>query len=310
MSTDEVCQGPYLGLNVGGTTCSVIIGDGSGAALRRLQWPSNAHRGPEAMIADLVRHGRDLVRQTQVPVQGAGVAIGGPLDAERGIVLSPPHLPGWDRIALRDRLSRELGLPVRVEHDAAACALAEYRWGAGQAARRLAYLTCGTGFGAGLVFDGVAYYGAHGRNVEIGHVRYRPDGPQAFGYRGSFEGYASASALGLLAAWRYPRRFGNTPASSPQIALLAGQGDPDAAEVLELNVQAVADGCAMLADILSLDLILLGSLAGYLGEEWVARVRLAFATRACADIVEFCRILPAGLGGNLQDLSALAAAID
>jgi glucokinase len=262
------------------------------------------------MIADLVEHGRLLIRQTQSsPVQSVGVAIGGPLDAERGIVLSPPNLPGWNRIALRDRLQRELKLQVRVEHDASACALAEYRWGAGRAAERLAYLTCGTGFGAGLVFDGAIYHGSHGRNGEIGHIRYRPDGPLAFGYRGSLEGYAAASALGRLAAWRYPQRFASPAVSSAQIAAMAGQGDADALEVMELNVTAIADACALLADILSLDMILLGSLARYLGQAWVDRVRSGVAIRAHADTAEFCRILPAGLGENLQDLSAIAAAI-
>lgn len=290
------------------------------------------------MIADLVEHGRRLIGLARaasstagaqradtagVPgaegggvrdagtagVRGVGAAVGGPLDAERGIVLAPPNLPGWDGIPLRERLERELGLPVRVEHDASACALAEHRWGAGGAAKRLAYLTCGTGFGAGLVFDGAVYHGARGRNGEIGHVRYRADGPMAFGYRGSLEGYAAAAALGRLAAWRYPARFGSPPASSSRIVELAGQGDADAMEVMELNVVAVADACAMLADVLSLDMILLGSLARYLGEEWVARVRSAFAVRAHAGVVEFCRILPAGLGERLQNLSAIAAAI-
>jgi glucokinase len=322
VAANETLQGPYLGLNVGGTTCSAAVGDGAGVVLRRAAWPSDAARGPDAMIADLVEHGRSLLRQTQTSsgapgvqsvgapaVRGVGVAVGGPLDSQRGIVLSPPNLPGWDRIPLRDRLQRELGLPVRVEHDASACALAEYRWGAGGTAKRLAYLTCGTGFGAGLVFDGAVYHGAHGRSGELGHVRYRPDGPEAFGYRGSLEGYAAAAALGRLAAWRYPHRFGNPPAPSARIVELAAGGDADAKEVMELNVTAVADACAVLADILSLDMILLGSLARYLGEEWVARVRSAFAVRAHAGVVEFCRILPAGLGEDLQDLSAIAAAM-
>jgi glucokinase len=97
--------------------------------------------------------------------------------------------------------------------------------------------------------------------------------------------------------------------SSSRIVELAAGGDADATEVMELNVTAVADACAMLADILSLDMILLGSLARYLGEEWVARVRSAFAVRAYAGVVQFCRILPAGLGEDLQDLSAIAAAM-
>jgi glucokinase len=196
----------YLGLDIGGTKCAAVLGTGAGEIVDRIEWPSLAHRGHEPMLRELVAHARQLIEQRS-RVIAVGASIGGPLDAANGIIYSPPNLPGWDAVPLKAVLERELKLPARIEHDAAACALAEYRWGAGRSASRLVYLTCGTGFGAGLIIDGAIYRGAGGRSVEIGHARYRDDGPIAFGKRGSNEAFCAAEALGRLAAWQFPVRW-------------------------------------------------------------------------------------------------------
>ncbi len=114
----------YLGMDVGGTKCAALLGNATGEVLDRREWPSRVERGPRAMIDDFLAYARTAPR-----VVAAGVAIGGPLNAVDGRVLSPPHLPGWTDLPLKAQLEQELGIPVFVEHDAAACALAEYTWG-------------------------------------------------------------------------------------------------------------------------------------------------------------------------------------
>lgn len=99
-----------LGLDVGGTKCACVVGTSSGEVLDRVEWPSQATRGPEAMIADFVSHGRALLAKHR-DVAAVGVSIGGPLDCANGVVLSPPNLPRWDRVPLKATLERELGLP-------------------------------------------------------------------------------------------------------------------------------------------------------------------------------------------------------
>jgi glucokinase len=297
----------FLGLDIGGTKCAAVIGSAEGHIVDRAEWPSLAQRGPRPMLDDLLLESRRLIARWRKPA-GIGVSIGGPLDAPRGVIHSPPNLPGWDNVPLKTLLESELGAPVRIEHDAAACALAEYRWGAGQGATRLVYLTCGTGFGAGLIFDGQIYRGAGGRSVEIGHARYRDDGPSAFGKVGSNEAFGAAEALGRLAAWRFPARWPVAPAPV-EVAELASRGDAYATEVIALNARAVGDVCAMLGDLLRPDVILLGSLARYLGDAWVEAVRARFVGEVLADTAAACRIEPAGLGNRLQDCSALVVAI-
>jgi len=303
--TNDIPSPLFLGLDIGGTKCAAVVGNRDGQILHRAQWPSLSHRGPQVMIEDLCAQAH-LLLHDHPSIVAAGASIGGPLDAERGIIQSPPNLPGWDNVPLKQIIADRLGLPARVEHDAAACCLAEFLWGAGRAASRLVYLTCGTGFGAGLVFDGKIYRGAGGKSLEIGHARFRDDGPEAFGKHGSVEAFCAGASLGKLAAWKFPHRW-PAPPTSEDLANLWRTGDGDAAEVIQINARAVGEVIANLADLLRPDVVLLGSLAMHLGPPWIDIVRHQFRVEALPDTD--CRIEPAGLGARLQDCSALVVAV-
>lgn len=294
-----------LGFDVGGSKCAVCLGTAGGEILARHEWPSRAERGPGPMIGELISAGRELLGGECVA--GAGVSIGGPLDADRGVVHEPPNLPGWLAVPLRERLETEFGVPVKVEHDAAACALAEYLWGLERTPRRLVYLTCATGFGAGMVFDGKPYYGANGRSPEIGHVRLAEAGPAAFGVTGSAEAFCSARSLGRIARWRFPERWPVEP-SPKEVEELWRSGDGEARAVIECNAAMVGRCCAFLGDLLHPDHIALGSLARYLGGPWLELVRAEFVRNVLPEVAADCRIEGSRLGSRLQDLSALAAA--
>jgi len=172
------------------------------------------------------------------------------MDARTGVVIGPPHLPGMHGFPLGERLRADAVKPVAVHHDAAACALAEVRWGVDRGVSGLAYLTCGTGFGAGIVIDGRARYGSRGFSSELGHVRYRDNGPDVFGKPGSFESYGAASVLPKLARLRDPSFSATTGA---EVAARASHGDAVAQAALEDNAAAVGAACALLADLLVLE---------------------------------------------------------
>jgi glucokinase len=299
-------NGTLLGLDIGGTKCCVLAGTAAGQVTDRVEWPSRTERGPGPMLAEI---GAETARlaAAHAPVLAIGVAIGGPLDAENGVVHSPPNLPGWDRIELKRCLQERFGVPVAVEHDAAACALAEFEWGRARLPRRLVYLTCATGFGAGMVFDGKPYYGAFGRSPEIGHVLLDPAGPEAYGIQGCAEAFCSARSLGRIATWRYPARWPEPP-EPRQIQALAAAGDADAIAIIALNARMTGRVCALITDFLHPDLIVLGSLSLYLGPPWVEAVRQECGRLALAEAAAHCAIDSPRLGARLQDLSALAAA--
>ncbi len=288
----------YLGINIGGTTTSVVRGTADGTILARLAQPTTTG-DRDAYLAALVA----MVRELDPRPHQVGVAVGGPLDVTRGTLIDPPHLPHLAGFALRERLAADLDAPVRLHHDAAACALAEYRWGPNAGSRGLAYFTCGTGFGTGLVLDGTVRYGAGGGSPEIGHVRFAPDGPQIFEKPGCYEGYASAKAIGLL--YRY---FGGEDIASPAVVDRAVAGDERARLALWWNVRAVGSACALLVDLLAVDVIVLGSLATYLGRPWIDAVREVAASEALAR--HLAGVTLRAPMPHVQDLSGLAAALD
>jgi glucokinase len=295
----------YLGLDIGGTKSAALVGDCAGNIFDRTGFASQADRGAGAMIDDIVLHSQSLLG-AHAGVQAIGVSIGGPLNSETGVILSPPNLPGWDNIPLKQILEERLKLPVRVEHDAAACCLAEVFWGAGRGCSRGVYLTCGTGFGVGMVFDGKIYHGVNGLSPEIGHTRLRDDGPEAFGKIGSVEAFCAGASLGKLARWKFPGRWATAPAAETIGDLWRGR-DSEATEIIELNGRSVGQVCANLADLLRPEAILLGSLAIHLGDRWVEIVRRKFREEALD--AASCRVEPAGLGARLQDCSAVAVGV-
>jgi glucokinase len=126
-----------------------------------------------------------------------------------------------------------------------------------------------------------------------------------FGKPGSFESFGAASALPKIARL-YDPSYDAT--SSAGVAARAAAGDPIARRAIDANADAVGFACALLADLLVLDVIVLGSLAAYLGEPWIERVRATFAREALPHHAASCSVRATSLP-NLQDLSGLAAAL-
>ena len=174
------------GIDIGGTKCAVLTGDGENI-IERISFPTtNVTDTLSAIYAAVEKVGCG---------DAIGVSCGGPLDSERGVILSPPNLPGWDNIAIVRELTQRFSVPAGLENDANACALAEWRFGAGRGSRNMIFLTFGTGMGAGLILDGRLYRGTSGMAGEIGHVRMERFGPCGYGKAGSFEGFCSGGGI-------------------------------------------------------------------------------------------------------------------
>ncbi len=182
----------FVGFDIGGTKCAVSTGregkDGI-EILSRDEMPTPATQ-EEAMTL-LCRMARR--QEGNDAILGVGLSAGNPMDASRGMLLGPPNLPGWTGVSLTGWAEKALGAPSRLENDANACALAEWRWGAGRGYRNMVFLTFGTGFGAGLILDGKLYRGASGNAGEAGHWRLTDYCPSGYGKLGSFEAIAVAS---------------------------------------------------------------------------------------------------------------------
>lgn len=294
----------YLGWDVGGTKSAAVVGTSAGEILDRVQWPSNTPAGPQAMLGDFLTHAGDLLKK-HPRVAAVGVSIGGPMNARSGVIKSPPHLPGWDNIPLRDILHRKLRLPVFIEHDAAACLLAEWLWGAAAGKSHAVYITCGTGCGAGVLIANRILRGPDGQTPEVGHIRLAEDGPEMFGKAGCVESFCAGEGIAVLAGHMFPKRF-TGPVSTKELHDLLKQGDRHAQAVLGESARRTGQLCALLVDVFSPQVILLGSLARYFGPWWVQGVRDECLRESLPANVRGTRIIPAKLGTRLQDLSAVA----
>ena len=296
----------YLCLDIGGSKTAVSVLAGNGNEHHREVFASRASEGFEAMYARLCAAIRRAL-EGHAPAR-IGVSIGGPLDAERGIVFSPPHLPGWDAVPLAALLEEQFGLPVRLEHDAKAGALAEWRYGAGRGSRNLVFLTLGTGLGAGLIVDGRLVRGSLGAAGEVGHWRMARDGPHLYGKRGSWEGYSSGAGLAALAHHLFPHLFGEA-LTAEDINAAARRGQPEAKEVLTVAGRTLGAGLALLVDLLAPEMIVLGALARRLEPVYLESALDTLRAEALPASLSRCPVRHAELGERLGDLAALCAAL-
>ena len=296
-----------LGWDVGGTKSGATVGTADGELAEVRAWESHVERGPDAMLADFLGHARELV-EAHPAIDAVGVSIGGPMNPVTGVIIAPPHLPGWENVPLAERLRDELGMPVVVEHDAAACLEAEWLWGSAKGTTHAAYLTCGTGCGAGVLIGGNILRGPNGESPEIGHVRLAPDGPDMFGKRGCVESFCGGTGISKLAPFMFPNQF-DAPVDTKRLSELAGGGNECAQAVLDESARRTGQLCSILVDVFCPQVIALGSLARYLGDGWLATIRTSFESEALPDRVSGTRIVPAGLGNTLQPLSAIAPVV-
>ena len=297
-----------LGIDLGGTKSAAVVGTTDGAVLARVAGPTPAREGPGAILPFLVGLARAAQDMAPGPLAGVGVSAGAPADARTGRVFEAPNLPGWghgEGVPLADLLSSELdGLPVRVENDADATALAEHRFGAGRGTRDMAFLTVGTGIGAGLIAGGRLHRGARGAGGEVGHLAVEPGGRAcACGLRGCLEAYASGPSVARIAG----EHGFLGEATGRAVVEAARAGDPAARAALLQAAQMLARGLATLSMLLNPERIVLGTLAVHASDLLLPPLRAALRDLTWPRIHDGLTVVPAALGDRAQDLAALCA---
>ena len=305
----------YLGFDIGGTKCAAVLGNREGRVLCREAFPTE---GPDATLEKLFQAAESFSERACA----AGVSCGGPLDEASGVILSPPNLPGWDRVEIVRKIRERLGIPAWLCNDANACALAEWQFGAGRGTRSRVFLTFGTGMGAGLILDGRLYSGACGNAGEIGHLRMDRFGPVGYGKAGSFEGFASGGGIAQLARTAALEQFqqGKCTAycrtladldsvTAKSTAQAAEAGDPTAIAVYRACGEKLGAGLAVLIDLLNPERIVIGSI--FQRSEALLRPAMEEVLRreALPSSLAAVQIVPAALGNEIGDIAALSIAI-
>lgn len=284
----------YLGLDIGGTKCALVSGTENCEILSRYEIKTADYPDWRDLIGAL------LAQRPAGQYAAVGVSCGGPLDSARGLILSPPNLPGWDEVPIVAYLQEKLGIPAFVQNDANACALAEWRFGAGRGCRNMVFLTCGTGFGAGLILDGRLYSGTNDMAGEIGHVRAEKDGPEGYGKRGSYEGFCSGAGIAQLTGG----------VSAREAVQRADAGDERMLAALHASAERMGACFAMMIDLLNPERIVVGSIFARAERHFRDAMQRVIDREALPLSRAVCRVVPAQLGDAIGDYAALSVGID
>ena len=309
-----------LGLDIGGTKCAAVTANWDGECLQILKkekCPTDHSVSPEAMLERLFALADGIL---DGKLDAVGISCGGPLDSSRGVILGPPNLPGWDDVPVTALTARHFDAPAHLQNDANACAVAEWKFGAGRGTRNMIFLTFGTGLGAGLILDGKLYSGTNDNAGECGHIRLERFGPVGYGKQGSFEGFCSGGGLAQLGcamareqAQRGIRpayyREGDAGVTAKSIADAARAGDETALEVYRVCGEALGRGLAVLVDLLNPQRIVIGSVFARSGDLLRESMEASLNAEALAASVSCCEIVAAELGEQIGDYAALATAL-
>ncbi|MFG1710529.1 ROK family transcriptional regulator [Nonomuraea sp. M3C6] len=261
--------GYAIGVHFDPKEISCVLADLAGRPVARLHVPVRPGLKPEAVIRQMARAARRILREAGVAdgkVLGVGLACPGPLDGD-GVMVCPPRLPAWDRVPIKSLLHEHTRFPMTVDNDATAAAIGE-RWaGIARSTPSFAYLYLGTGIGGGIFLDNQVYRGRSQNAAEFGHITVEPDGPACYcGNRGCVEAVCCPSAI--EAAMGNGRRHA-------AICADAAAGEPEALKVIERVAERLADAAVSVVNMLDIDLLVLGGPAlrevGGIYQEVIAR---------------------------------------
>ena len=312
-----------LGFDIGGTKCAVITAETDGDNIRftgKEKIPTELDIDPEEMIKKLIGLADGMLGGKRP--EKIGISCGGPLNSSTGTIEGPPNLPGWNNVKITDILEKHYGVCARLENDANACAVAEWKFGAGRGAGNMVFLTFGTGLGAGLILNGRLYSGTNDNAGEVGHIRLDRFGPVGYGKSGSFEGFCSGGGLAQLGYIKaleksqsgiYPSYFkkGMTVAdvTAKTVADAADAGDETAIEVYRICAEQLGRGLSVLIDIINPEKIVIGSI--FARSENLIRESMEQIIReeALPQAAGCCKVVPALLGERIGDYAAVATAL-
>lgn len=310
-----------LGVDIGGTKTAVVCAQEKGYSIKMMDKSVFKTTTVLDTIKNIVIHIQNMVTRNNLRVTdfaAIGISCGGPLDSRNGIIMSPPNLPGWKDIHIVDILQKEFGIPCAIQNDANACALAEWKYGAGVGTRNMVFLTFGTGLGAGLILDGELYSGTNDNAGEIGHIRLSEFGPVGYGKQGSFEGFASGSGIAQLARTKLVERYQQGietdwcpyekigEVTAQMIAEHAAEDDELSLEVIKTSAMYLGKGLSILVDLLNPECIVIGSIYTRNVDLFYPLIKDVMKKEALGLSFEVCQIKPAELGDNIGDYAAIS----
>jgi glucokinase len=294
------------GIDIGGTKIAVALAAPDGRVVSSARFRTRVEAGPHAVVADAVAEIKRMLEAAGASLAAVGVGCAGPLDRRRGLVLSPPNLPGWDEFPIVALLEERLGARVRLDNDANAAALGERAHGAGRGLNDLVYITISTGIGGGIIVGGRVVHGVGDGAGEVGHMTVLPEGPACgCGARGCLEALCSGTSIARRARERLSAGAASSLSShavelvtAQAVAEAARRGDALASEVWDETVRYLAVGVGNLLNVLAPEAVIIGGGVSAAGEQLFEPLRREVRARVKMLPAEKVNVLQAALGGD------------
>jgi glucokinase len=306
--------GFYIGVDIGGTKVAAGLVTDKGEIRRQTRGPmptnGTAAEGLKAVLDAIgnVLEGDSSLRKS---IRGIGICSPGPLDPHLGVVINPPNLPCWRNFPLAEEVAQIYGVPVRVDNDANAAALAESLWGAGRGYRNIFFTIVGTGVGTGILIDGKIYYGRTGAAGEGGHMTIDYKGPRCgCGKYGCVEALIAGPAIARRARAKIEAQpavgVGMLELANRHLDLVTSEivskgyanSDPLAREVLLETVELLTIWLGNMIDLLEPDVIIMGGGASEMLRPFFGEVRERLPRWCVNSRCQEVAIVPAHFGNE------------
>ena len=272
-----------FGVDLGGTTVKIAYFDQTGLLQNKWEIPTDRRDNGKNILPDIAGSILAFLKENSIPnadILGVGIGVPGPVDPEN--VVNRCENLGWGVFNVAEAITRLTGFPAKAGNDATVAALGEYWKGGGAAYENMVLVTLGTGVGGGIIINGKPLYGTTGAAGEIGHIPLKKTDtlPCGCGKFGCAEQYCSATGIARTAKEYLQTHTGNSllrdleSPTAKDVFSAARQGDPEAAEILEIVFDDLAMLTATLCNTLDPQIVIYGggvSKAGQVLTEGVAR---------------------------------------
>lgn len=301
----------YVGFDIGGTKCAVSLAKCENQEINILErYEIPTKKSPYKTFDELSPYVKKW--QKKYHIKKAGVSCGGPLDSDKGFIISTPNLSEeWYGFEIVSFIKNRFGLSSKLENDANACAVAEWKFGAGKNTKNMIFMTFGTGLGAGFILDGKLYSGTNGNAGEVGHIRLEKNGPIGYNKAGSAEGFCSGSGITSLAKLRAKERGGilDKDITTKNIFNKAKDGDEFCMSIVKESAEKFARVVSLLIDLFNPEVIVVGGVFMRNYDLFMSVITPIVRMESLPDSYKVCKILPAKIGENIGDYAALSLAL-
>lgn len=307
-----------IGVDLGTLHTTIAIVDLLGRIKTKVEYRTECHQNKDEIIERLILTIRALVKNSEIQwkkIYGIGVAAPGLVDKEGTMLITPNF--GWKDVPLGEILRKAFNLPILVDNNANAMALAESEFGEAKEVKNFVCINVGMGIGSGVVLDGELFHGTNNYTGEIGHTTVDYNGPRCrCGNNGCLEVMASGLAIAKRAVQAI--KEGETSSISELVnhdlneinakivAAAADQGDKLGRSIMKRTGEYLGTGVANIINLLNPELVIIGGGVMEAGALIFSPLKKTVQQRAFSVSAESVRILPVSLGRDCTVIGAAA----